>query len=378
MKILKAFLLAFIVPPVAAQVVQDFEDASVPLRTNDCYTSASFAASTDNAITNVSARSSQLSNPANPAIYQLPFIAVETTSVLSFSHRISAANGTRNLRVELYSAADNTATSLNNPIEVFNYNYTDASVQSASLSLNVSGVFRIRFVATGSGGNARVILDNIQITNASRATVGSGHGSTSSQCNPIIPNSTPPTANNDFLFASGMSPVSVNLLSNDVAGSAALNPDRVDLAVDSANEESTLAVSEGDFEVVGGVLTFTPGIGFTTSFSITYTVKDLNGATSNTGTVTIATLGPSSSPVDVIGRVVFEDMRSAGMTSIELIDINTGETRIATTNPFGYFRFEGVQIGTHLLTARRKGFEPQSLLVDVAEEISDIVLVLTR
>ena len=71
-------------------------------------------------------------------------------------------------------------------------------------------------------------------------------------------------------------------------------------------------------------------------------------------------------------------MRSAGMTSVELIDINTGETRIGTTNPFGYFRFEGVQIGTHLLTARRKGFEPQSLLVDVAEEISDIVLVLTR
>lgn len=378
MKILNAFLLAFIVSPVAAQVVQDFEDASVPLRTNDCYASASFSTSTTNAITNISARSSQLSNPANPAIYQLPFIAVGAASVLSFDHRLSAANGTRNLRVELYSAADNTANSLNNPTEIYSFDYSNAAVQNASIALNVTGVFRFRFVATGSGGNSRVILDNIQVSNASRSTIGSGQAVASSQCNAVIPGSTPPTAVDDILFASGMTPVSINILTNDIAGTSAINNDRVDLTITSSAEESTLSVPEGDFVVAGGVLTFTPGVGFTTSFSITYTVKDAAGATSNTGTVTITTLGPSSSPVDVIGRVVLEDMRSAGMTSVELIDIKTGETRIATTNPFGYFRFEGVQIGTHLLTARRKGFEPQSLLVDVAEEISDIVLVLTR
>lgn len=378
MKVLNVILLSFFVSTAAAQVVQDFEDASVPLRTNDCYASASFAATTDNAITNISARSSQLSNPANPAIYQLPFIAVSTSSVLSFDHRLSAANGMRNLRVELYSAADNTANSLNNPTEIFNFTYSNAAVQNSSVNLNVNGVFRIRFVATGSGGNARVVLDNIQVTNASRSTIGSNLVVASSQCNAVIPNSTPPTANDDFLFASGMAPVSVDLLTNDLAGSSPLNTNRVDLAITTSAEESTLTLPEGDFVVTGGVLTFTPGPGFTTSFTITYTVKDALGATSNSGTVTITTLGPSSSAVSVVGRVVFDDMRSAGMTSVELIDIKTGESRIAMTNPFGYFRFEDVPIRTHLLTARRKGVEPQSLLVDVAEEISDIVLVLTR
>lgn len=378
MKILTALLFCFLTISVSAQVIQDFEDASVPLRTNDCYASASFSTSTTNAITNISARSSQLSNPANPAIYQLPFIAVDTTSVLSFDHRLSAANGSRNLRVELYSAADNTANSLNNPTEIYSFDYSNAAVQNASIALNVTGVFRIRFVATGSGGNSRVILDNIQVSNASRSTIGSGQGVASSQCNAVIPGSTPPTAVDDLLFASGMTPVSANILTNDIAGTSAINNNRVDLTITSSAEESTLSVPEGDFAVAGGVLTFTPGTGFTTTFSITYTVKDLNGATSNTGTVTITTLGPSSSPVDVIGRVVYDDMRSAGMTNVELVDIKTGETRVAMTNPFGYFRFEGVTIGTHLLTARHKGYDPQALLVDVTEEISDIVLVLTR
>lgn len=359
-------------------MIQDFEDASVPLRTNDCYASASFSTSTTNAITNISARSSQLSNPANPAIYQIPFIAVGAASVLSFDHRLSAANGTRNLRVELYSAADNTANSLNNPTEIYSFDYSNAAVQNASIALNVTGVFRIRFVGTGSGGNSRVILDNIQVSNASRSTIGTGQGVASSQCNALIPGSTPPTAIDDILFASGMTPVSVNILANDIAGTSAINSSRVDLVITSSAEEATLSVPEGDFVIAGGVLTFTPGAGFTTTFSITYTVKDAAGATSNTGTVTIATLGPSSSPVDVIGRVVYDDMRSAGMTNVELVDIKTGETRVAMTNPFGYFRFEGVQIGTHVLTARRKGSSPQSLLVDVTEEISDIVLVLTR
>lgn len=82
---------------------------------------------------------------------------------------------------------------------------------------------------------------------------------------------------------------------------------------------------------------------------------------------------PTSAPVTVGGRVVNFYGRGVSRARVTLTD-GSGATRSATTNPFGYYRFDEVAAGqTYILNAARKGFQfaaPQVLFV--SEDLMEI------
>jgi hypothetical protein len=364
---------------IYANVTQNFEDSTNALRTNDCYGSSSFSATTTDAITGVSARSSQLNNPANPAVYNLPFLEIQSGATLSFEHKLNSFNaGTpRSLRVELYSAADNTATTNNNPTVLLNYAYVNANLQSVSLSVGVTGVYRIRFVGSGSGGSARVILDDIQVTNAVRSTIGTNQSATLSNCNALIPAVVPPVANPDSEIVSTVLASVVNIIGNDVANTNPINSSRVDLNPSTSIEETTLALAQGNLSVSGGTITFTPdAANFSAPFSISYTVKDSAGATSNAATLTLIPLGVSAASVSFHGRLTSENRRAARRATVFLTNLETGETRRAAANPFGFFRFENLPIGYYVVQVSRKNFQFAPQVVNLHEDRRDFLIAL--
>lgn len=366
---------------VYADLTQNFEDGANALRTNDCYGSASFSATATDAITGISARSSQLNNPANPAVYNLPFLDIRAGATLSFDHKLNAFSAAtpRSLRVELFSATDNTATTNNNPTILLNYTYVNSSLQNVSLPLGVTGVYRIRFVGSGSGGSARVILDNISVTNADRSTVGANQSATLAGCNALIPLVTPPTANADAATVSTVLSSVFDIVANDTANTNAINASRVDLNPTTSLEETTLTVAQGTFNVSGGVITFTPDTAnFSAPFSISYTVKDSAGTTSNAANVTLTPLGVSAASVNLDGRVVGGNARRAARAEIITRNLETGEDFRAVTNSFGYFRFENLPLGFYTIRVKQKNHESAPQFLDLSEDRSNYLIFLTE
>ncbi len=65
--------------------------------------------------------------------------------------------------------------------------------------------------------------------------------------------------------------------------------------------------------------------------------------------------GPSSAPVAVGGRALTMNGSGVGNARIELMNLSTGETTFAMTNPFGYYTFKGVPSeATYMITASHK------------------------
>ena len=88
-----------------------------------------------------------------------------------------------------------------------------------------------------------------------------------------------PVANNDADITTQDTPVTTNVVGNDSDQDGDLDPTTVSIVT---NGSSGTAVSNGD-----GTVTYTPNAGFFGTDNYTYNVKDLNGNTSNTATVTI-------------------------------------------------------------------------------------------
>ena len=126
-------------------------------------------------------------------------------------------------------------------------------------------------------------------------------------------------------------PVAINVLAND---------SDVDGTLDSTTVAIVGTPGNGSVSVDGttGEITYTPNPGFSGSDTLTYTVQDDAGATSNTATVTIST---NSSPVAVDDIVItaedipvqivvlsndFDNEGSLDASSVEVVDAATGGT----------------------------------------------------
>ena len=54
----------------------------------------------------------------------------------------------------------------------------------------------------------------------------------------------------------------------------------------------------------------------------------------------------------------------------------TGESHVAITNPFGYYRFDDVEVGgTYLIEASSKRFEFVPRSISVLDELTDVDIV---
>ena len=81
---------------------------------------------------------------------------------------------------------------------------------------------------------------------------------------------------------------------------------------------------------------------------------------------------PTAADVAVSGRVVTAAGQPIGKAYVSLTDQN-GDTRLARTNPLGYFAFEGVESGrSYLLTARHRSYSFQPMLLNVLDQLADL------
>lgn len=101
-----------------------------------------------------------------------------------------------------------------------------------------------------------------------------------------------------------------------------------------------------------------------------YTTSDARFATVRY----LGDLAPTAASVSVGGRVVTADGRGIAKARVSITD-QTGETRTALTNPFGYFRFDDIEAGqTYFISAQSKRylFENQTQVVFVGDSITDL------
>ena len=86
-------------------------------------------------------------------------------------------------------------------------------------------------------------------------------------------------------------------------------------------------------------------------------------------------LVPTAAAASVSGRVLNSFGVGLGNTTLALAG-QDGTSRIARTNPLGYFRFDGVETGrTYYLTASAKGKAFEPVVITVADELTGIEIV---
>lgn len=86
----------------------------------------------------------------------------------------------------------------------------------------------------------------------------------------------------------------------------------------------------------------------------------------------------TSAPVAVAGRAVTPEGRGIRGVRVTLVD-EAGQERLATTNSFGYFRFDGVQSGrAYVISAAARGYRFQGRLLELNESVGDLTFAATR
>lgn len=162
----------------------------------------------------------------------------------------------------------------------------------------------------------------------------------------------PPIANNDVENTSQNVPVTINILANDIDVDGTINPVTVDLLPSTpAVADKTRTVASGTYSVDNaGVVTFTPVASFSGTSSITYTVKDNLGATSNAATISVLVDFVNTAPVanddnatteedtPVVIEILANDTDDGSLVPAS-VDLNTTADGIQTTRttPEGTF-----------------------------------------
>ncbi len=107
-----------------------------------------------------------------------PWYSFDGSNTLSFIHQLSGSQGSiKHLDVYLVNTDGNSVTTL------LDYEYNNTVVQSESISINESGIFRIEWHFYGAGGHCYGNLDDIELDATDATDYGSNNGS--GICQPI-------------------------------------------------------------------------------------------------------------------------------------------------------------------------------------------------
>ncbi|RMF99741.1 MAG: carboxypeptidase regulatory-like domain-containing protein, partial [Acidobacteria bacterium] len=79
----------------------------------------------------------------------------------------------------------------------------------------------------------------------------------------------------------------------------------------------------------------------------------------------------SAASVTVAGRVLNSNGRGVPSAVVRMISQN-GALRTTVTNPFGYYRFNDVEIGSYIFNVRKKGLNFQDRTANIIEDVSDL------
>lgn len=97
-------------------------------------------------------------------------------------------------------------------------------------------------------------------------------------------------------------------------------------------------------------------------------------------TFTSQEIAPSASFATITGRVVSIDGRGISRARLTLLDTETGQTVVATTNSFGFYRFEGIEV-SHLYNLQlepslRLGISGDSRTFTLLEDLAGVDFVI--
>ncbi|HEY9049703.1 MAG TPA: tandem-95 repeat protein [Ohtaekwangia sp.] len=224
---------------------------------------------------------------------------------------------------------------------------TSFNVSGGTVSVNASGV--ITFTPTV----------NFYGTVTTTYTVNDNSGATSNIATITITVTAvndAPIANNDLTTADENETVTLNVVTNDLDIDGTVNAATVDLNTTTAGIQTTITVTAGTFTVnATGDVTYTPALNFNGTASITYTVRDNTGATSNQATISILVNSINSLPVasnDAITinedgvaslNIVANDSDPDGTINAATVDLNTSIAGIqnSITTAQGTFSVNG-------------------------------------
>jgi gliding motility-associated-like protein len=97
-----------------------------------------------------------------------------------------------------------------------------------------------------------------------------------------------PIANNDIANTNQGQTISVNLVANDIDVDGTINVATVDLDPSTGGRQVTRTIASGTYTVTdAGVVTLVPVVSFSGNSTISYTVADNTGATSNVATISV-------------------------------------------------------------------------------------------
>ncbi len=208
--------------------------------------------------------------------------------------------------------ADSTSTQFNTPVTLaVTANDTDAdgSIDSASVDLDPNTAGRqTTFAVVGEGSysvdDSGVVTFSPETGFAGASsisyTVNDNDGAVSDAATITVTVNAPPVANADSTSTQVDTPVSVTVTANDTDTDGSIDSASVDLAPNTAGQQTTVTVAgEGTYSVnASGVVTFTPASGFSGTSSMLYTVSDNDGAVSNAVTITVTVNAPPVANAD--------------------------------------------------------------------------------
>ncbi len=157
-----------------------------------------------------------------------------------------------------------------------------------------------------------------------------------------------PVAVNDNISGAQNTPVTFSVVSNDTDSDGTINVASVDLNPASFGIQNSASNANGNWSVdASGSVTFSPNVAFTGNTTLTYTVNDNNGLTSNVATISVTVftiIPPNSAPIasndnasadqgtTVTINVTANDTDSDGTINAATVDLGLGANNPLTTS----------------------------------------------
>ncbi|HQQ82769.1 MAG: Ig-like domain-containing protein [Cyclobacteriaceae bacterium] len=212
------------------------------------------------------------------------------------------------------------------------WNVNGSGVVSVNPALNFNGTAQISYVVSDNQGG---------VSNPATITVT------------VLSVNDPPVAANDAASTNEDTPVTVlDLTANDTDVDGVLDKATVDLDPVTAGTQNSFVNGQGTWNVTAAAaLTLTPALNFNGTASITYTVKDNQGALSNVATITMTILPVNDAPVAVADNastnedtpvsfnVAANDTDVDGTVNVATVDLDplTNGIQTSFTNAQGTF-----------------------------------------
>jgi len=194
-------------------------------------------------------------------------------------------------------AANDTASTNEENSVTINVVANDTDVEGALVAGSVAVVAQPAngtVVANGDGTVTYTPDANFFGTNTFTYTVSDGTvlSSPATVTITVNPVNDAPTAVNDVATVPAAIPIAINVLANDIDIDGTLNTGSVAIVGQPANGTATVNPA--------GTITYTSNTGFTGTNTFTYTVRDNNGALSNTATATVTVTAAAGETVNVL------------------------------------------------------------------------------